>query len=210
MTAPSAAPYVPASDSLDELRLAAASCRGCDLWEPATQVVFGEGRAGAPLLLVGEQPGDVEDQRGQPFVGPAGKVLDRALKGAGIRREDVYVTNAVKHFKFVERGKRRIHQKPGRTEVVACRPWLEAELAAVRPTFVVLMGATATSSLLGPSFKLMAGRGAVLPGAVAGLDAVATIHPSAVLRAQGDPQRDELYDFLVHDLGLAAAAVKAA
>jgi DNA polymerase len=122
----------------------------------------------------------------------------------------VYVTNAVKHFKFVERGKRRIHQKPGRTEVVACRPWLEAELAAVRPTLVVLMGATATSSLLGPSFKLMAGRGAVLPAAVEGLDAVATIHPSAVLRAQGDPQRDELYDFLVHDLGLAAASLKAA
>jgi DNA polymerase len=201
---------VPETDSLDELRAAAASCRGCSLWEPATQVVFGEGRRGAPLLLVGEQPGDVEDQRGQPFVGPAGKVLDRALKAAKIARGDVYVTNAVKHFKFVERGKRRIHQKPGRTEVVACRPWLEAELAAVRPSLVVLMGATATSSLLGASFKLMAGRGALLPGAVEGIDAVATIHPSAVLRAQEDPQRDELFGFLVDDLSLAAATLKAA
>ena len=146
---PGAAQWVPDGADIPALRAAAASCRGCELWEPATQVVFSAGNAEGRLVLVGEQPGDVEDQRGIPFVGPAGRLLQSALADAGVRKEDVYVTNAVKHFRFTERGRRRIHQTPELVHMTACRPWLAAELATVRPELVVLLGATAAKTLLG-------------------------------------------------------------
>lgn len=197
----------PDTTDLDRLRSAAADCRACPLHRDATQTVFGEGTAGAKVLVVGEQPGDKEDLAGEPFVGPAGKLLDRAFAEAGFDRQSMYVTNAVKHFKFKrdDRGKRRIHQKPGRTEVVACRPWLLAELRAVRPELVLLLGATAAQSLLGTKFKLTAHRGEPVdaPADVADLvpSAVATVHPSAILRA---PDRDEAYAAFVADLRAAA------
>ncbi|MGW4062981.1 UdgX family uracil-DNA binding protein [Amycolatopsis sp. NPDC004747] len=197
----------PDTTDLDRLRSAASGCEGCHLHQDATQTVFGEGAAGAQVFVVGEQPGDKEDLAGEPFVGPAGKLLDRAFEEAGFDRRSLYVTNAVKHFKFKrdERGKRRIHQKPGRTEVVACRPWLLAELRAVRPDLVLLLGATAAQSLLGPKFRLTAHRGEPLepPEELAALvpSAMATVHPSAVLRA---PDRDEAYAGFVADLRAAA------
>ena len=181
---PTAAPYVPSTTDLGALRAAAEECRGCPLWEPATQVVFGRGERTARLLLLGEQPGDVEDQKGLPFVGPAGRLLVQALDEAGVDRSDLYVTNAVKHFKFVARGKRRIHATPDTWEVAACRPWLTAELAAVQPEVVVLLGATAAKTVFGPSFRVTQQRGVVLEWPEPdGPRAVATIHPSAVLRA---------------------------
>ncbi|HET6711520.1 UdgX family uracil-DNA binding protein [Amycolatopsis sp.] len=201
----------PDTTDLDRLRSAASGCRGCPLHQDATQTVFGEGDAGATVLVVGEQPGDKEDLAGEPFVGPAGKLLDRAFAEAGFDRRSLYVTNAVKHFKFKrdERGKRRIHQKPGRTEVVACRPWLLAELRAVRPELVLLLGATAAQSLLGPKFRLTAHRGEPLeaPADVADLvpSAMATVHPSAVLRA---PDRDDAYAGFVADLQAAAKLLR--
>lgn len=181
---PTAAPFVPPTTDLDALREAAAGCRGCPLWEPASQVVFGRGQTSARLLLLGEQPGDVEDREGLPFVGPAGRLLVSALDEADVDRSDVFVTNAVKHFKFVARGKRRIHATPDRWEVEACRPWLNAELAAVQPELVVLLGATAAKAVFGPSFRVTQQRGIVLDWPEPdGPRAVATIHPSAVLRA---------------------------
>lgn len=199
----------PAGAAIEDLRIAAASCTGCGLYRTATQTVFGDGPAPTRTMMVGEQPGDQEDRAGEPFVGQAGRLLDRALTDAGIDRSEVYVTNAVKHFKYRrdERGKRRIHQKPSRTEVVACRPWLLAELAAVRPALVVCLGATAAQSLLGPSFKVSDRRGEVLDmpaelGSPARL--VATAHPSAVLRV---PNRDEAYEALVADLRSAVAVL---
>jgi len=195
---PTAAPFVPPTTDLDALRDAAAQCRGCPLWEPATQVVFGRGATTARLMLLGEQPGDVEDQKGVPFVGPAGRLLVQALDEAGVDRSDVYVTNAVKHFKFVARGKRRIHATPDTWEVAACRPWLHAELAAVRPELVVLLGATAAKTVFGPSFRVTQSRGVVLDWPEPdGPRAVATIHPSAVLRAD---DRDSALAGLVGDL----------
>jgi DNA polymerase len=195
-----AADFVPASRDLDDLRRAAESCRGCDLWAPATQVVFGDGNPNARVVLVGEQPGDKEDLAGKPFVGPAGHILDQALERAGIDRRTVWATNAVKHFKFEERGKRRIHKTPSRTEVVSCRPWLEAEVQALRPEVVVLLGATAAKAVMGPSFKVTVDRGRDLPSDVAD-HVVATIHPSQVLRVP--PQdRDEALAGLVADLSL--------
>jgi uracil-DNA glycosylase len=197
----------PDTTDLDRLRSAASGCQACHLYQDATQTVFGEGTAGAKVLVVGEQPGDKEDLAGEPFVGPAGKLLDRAFEEAGFDRRSLYVTNAVKHFKFKrdERGKRRIHQKPGRTEVVACRPWLLAELRAVCPELVLLLGATAAQSLLGPKFRLTAHRGEPLepPAELAELvpSAMATVHPSAVLRA---PDRDDAYAGFVADLRAAA------
>ena len=202
---PTAAPYVPETTDLDALRAAAPDCRGCPLWEPATQVVFGRGSAGARLMLVGEQPGDVEDQKGLPFVGPAGHLLVRALDEAGVDRSDAYVTNSVKHFKFTVRGKRRIHATPDAYEVAACRPWLVAELAAVRPELVVLLGATAAKTVYGASFRVTQSRGAVLDWPSAGGPrALATIHPSAVLRAD---DRDAALAGLVADLRVAAQAL---
>jgi uracil-DNA glycosylase len=179
----------------------AAVCRACPLWERATQTVFGEGPPDAPLVLVGEQPGDEEDLAGAPFVGPAGRLLDDALDAAGLERSGLYVTNAVKHFKWKPRGKRRIHDKPNRTEVVACHQWLGAELTAVDPDVVVALGATAGQALLGPSFRVGASRGVELE--VEGRPLVATIHPSAVLRAREHDERVASFDGLVADLARA-------
>ena len=198
--------YVPAGAGIDELRAAVHDCRGCDLYKDATQAVFGEGPADATVLIVGEVPGDQEDRQGHPFVGPAGKLLDRALVEAGIDRTQVYVTNAVKHFKFkrAERGKRRIHQKPGRTEVVACRPWLLAELDTLQPDLVVLLGATAAQSLLGTGFKVTQERGKVVELPERPARAVATVHPSSVLRSD---DREAAYQGLVADLKSAASVI---
>jgi DNA polymerase len=203
-TAGGARPFVPAGAGLDELRAAAARCTGCPLHRDATRTVFGAGPPDARVVLVGEQPGDQEDLRGAPFVGPAGEVLDRALGEAGVARERVYVTNAVKHFKFVARGKRRIHQTPRLPEVAACRPWLEAELALLAPGVLVCLGATAARALLGPEFRLMRERGRVLATGWAPRT-VATLHPSAVLRGEDAAAQARLYRMLVDDLRLAAA-----
>lgn len=204
MKARGAAEFVPDKADLDTLRSAVQGCRGCDLYRDATQAVFGDGPDRATVLLVGEQPGDKEDIQGAPFVGPAGKLLDRALAEAGFDRSTVYLTNAVKHFKFEERGKQRIHKKPGRTEVVACRPWLLAEVERVRPRLIVCLGATAAQSLLGTAFRLTKQRGVLVDpgeGDFAGHRVLATIHPSAVLRSR---DRDADYAGLVEDLRAAA------
>jgi len=184
--------------SWDQVRADADRCRACPLWEPATQVVFGEGPLDAEVVLVGEQPGDQEDREGRPFVGPAGGVLDRALDAVGVDRAGLYVTNAVKHFKFEPRGKRRIHQSPTAGETRACHPWLDAELALVRPRLVVLLGAVAAKSVLGSSFRVTQQHGVPVDSPVADL-VTATIHPSAVLRAPAD-RRDGAYEGLVADL----------
>ena len=200
-----AAPFVPATRKLAALAEAAHGCRGCDLYKDATQVVFGAGPARARIVFVGEQPGDQEDRQGEPFVGPAGALLDTALADAGIPRSAVYVTNAVKHFKWEPRGKRRIHKKPRASEIAACRPWLEAELRAIKPDVVVCLGATAAQSAFGTQFRLMQQRGTLLPSALSART-LATIHPSAVLRAPDAEGRREAYDLLVSDLKIAATA----
>jgi DNA polymerase len=197
---PTAAPFLPERRTLNSLRDAVQNCRGCPLRANATQAVFGEGAIRADVMLVGEQPGDHEDLVGAPFVGPAGKILDRALAEAGIDRDDAYVTNAVKHFKWKARGPRRIHDKPSWTETVACRPWLEAELACVRPRALVLLGATAAQSVLGKTFRVTQDRGKPLDCGLAGL-VIATIHPSAVLRST---DREDTFAELVADLRVAA------
>jgi DNA polymerase len=204
MTAqPGAESFVPDSRDLAVVRAAAAGCKGCDLWRTATQTVFGEGPRRAEVVLVGEQPGDREDIEGHPFVGPAGRVLDDALERAGIDRAQAYVTNAVKHFRWKQRGKRRLHERPLRSHMVACQPWLRAELEIVKPRLLVLMGAVAAQSLLGPGFSVIRERGRVLE--VAGLPpVVATVHPSAILRAPDD-ERSLRMDELVGDLRVAAA-----
>ncbi len=201
--APGAAP--PDTTDLDRLRSASSGCQGCDLYRDATQTVFGEGPRAAEVMVVGEQPGDQEDQAGAPFVGPAGRLLDKALDEAGFDRRKVYVTNAVKHFKFKrdERGKRRIHKTPSRTEVVACLPWLRAELNAVHPKLLVFLGATAAQALLGKDFRITRSRGEPIELPEYAATAVATVHPSAVLRA---PDRDEAYRALVADLVVARRA----
>lgn len=203
-----AAPWVPEHADIAELRRAATECRGCELWKPATQVVFSAGNPKAPLALVGEQPGDVEDRKGIPFVGPAGRLLQDALDEVGVPREDVYVTNAVKHFRFTERGKRRIHATPQVGHLKACLPWLEAELTLVDPALIVCLGATAARALLGSSFRVTKQRGQVLELATpVGIRPVlATVHPSAVLRASGE-DRDEAFAGLVADLRTAGDAV---
>jgi DNA polymerase len=214
---PTAAAFLPSRADLDSLRAAAQACRGCPLHENATQTVFGAGAPDARVVLVGEQPGDVEDRRGQPFVGPAGRLLDRALEEAGIDRDAAYVTNAVKHFKFTMSGpgKRRIHSKPDAREMAACRPWLTAELALLDPEVVVALGATAGQALLGPSFRVTRSRGTLLPWPPAGDDGedarsggwlLATVHPSAVLRAD---DREAAYAGLLADLKVAAQALAA-
>ncbi len=203
-----AAAWVPEGADLRQLRAAARDCRGCELWEPATQVVFSAGNPRARLVLVGEQPGDAEDKQGIPFVGPAGKLLQRALQEAGLAIDDVYVTNAVKHFRFTERGKRRIHATPQVSHIKACRPWLEAELTLVDPQLIVLLGSTAAKSLLGNAFRVTQERGRLLEHETPiGLRRVlATVHPSAVLRAQAE-ERDKAFAGLVSDLDVAAHAV---
>jgi len=200
-----ASPFVPATSTIDELRAAAAGCRGCDLYKNATQTVFGAGPPDARVVLIGEQPGDIEDRRGLPFVGPAGKVLDRAIVDAGLDRAGAYVTNVVKHFKFKSTGpgKRRIHQTPERVEIEACRPWLDAEFSLLRPEIVVALGATAAKALIGPSFRVTRQRGEIMPWRDTRI--LATIHPSAVLRAD---DREEAYNGLVTDLTVAAAALQ--
>jgi DNA polymerase len=214
---PGAEQFLPDSTTLPALREAAAGCRGCDLYENATQTVFGRGADSAPLMLVGEQPGDVEDTEGQAFVGPAGRLLDRALAEAGLDPDRLYVTNAVKHFRWKQsRGTRRIHDKPSAAQATACRPWLAAEVHAVQPSVLVALGATAAGSLFGPGFRLTQHRGETLEwpppsGDFAGdptpvRAALATIHPSAVLRAPDD-EREAAFAGLVADLGRAAAAL---
>jgi uracil-DNA glycosylase family protein len=202
-----AAPFVPATTSVRALRAAAHECRGCDLYKTATQVVFGAGPKKARVMFVGEQPGDQEDRQGEPFVGPAGALLDKALEDAGIPRDEVYVTNTVKHFKWEPRGKRRIHKKPRASEIKACRPWLEAELRAVRPAVIVCLGATAAQSVFGSRFKLTQQRGQMQASTLAP-QAVATIHPSAVLRAPDSEGRREAYEMLVADLKVVAKALQ--
>ena len=197
----SAADYLPERRTLPALRESAAVCHGCELWRAATQTVFGEGAAEAELMFVGEQPGDQEDQQGAPFVGPAGRVLDRALEDVGIDRNRVYVTNAVKHFKWQPRGKRRIHQKPSWAEMTACRPWLEAEIEVVQPRVLVALGATAAQTLLGRQFRVTQMRGELLESPLAE-NVTATIHPSAILRAE---DRDAEYAGFVADLEKVAA-----
>jgi len=181
-----ASEFLPERLTLPALREAAATCRGCHLWQVGTQTVFGEGTPDADAMFVGEQPGDQEDRAGKPFVGPAGRVFDEALEEAGIDRETVYVTNAVKHFKWQARGKRRIHQKPNWTEMTACRPWLEAELAVVKPRVLVLLGATAAQTLLGREFRVTQHRGELLESDLAAA-VTATVHPSSILR--GEPEQ---------------------
>jgi uracil-DNA glycosylase family protein len=189
--------------SLDQLRQEAAGCRACDLWENATQTVFGEGAERARLMLVGEQPGDQEDLQGKPFVGPAGKLLERAMDEAGIDRRRVYVTNAVKHFRWTRRGKRRLHEKPNAGQVRACRPWLEAEIEVVRPRLIVLLGATAAQSVMGPTFRVSRQRGEVLPSPF-GVPVLATVHPSSILRATDDESREAAMSSFIADLRVAA------
>jgi uracil-DNA glycosylase len=198
---PTAAAFMPDTLSLRALREAVQGCRGCPLHEAATQAVFGEGAKGSDVMLVGEQPGDQEDLAGAPFVGPAGKLLDRALDEAGIDRRKAYVTNAVKHFKWKARGKRRIHDKPNWSEVAACRPWLEGEVAAVRPQAIVALGATAARAVVGRTVAITRERGQPLESELAPV-VVATFHPSAVLRAQD--RRDEMQAALTDDLRVVA------
>jgi uracil-DNA glycosylase family protein len=198
----SAGPLVPEQASLPKLREAAADCKACDLWKSGTQTVFGEGTRNAEIVFVGEQPGDKEDLAGRPFVGPAGRVLDEALEAAGIDRRLAYVTNAVKHFKWQARGKRRIHQKPNAAELAACRPWLEAELAVVKPKVLVPLGATAAQALLGRSFRVTRERGVPLEGTGLADHVVATVHPSSILRQETEEERREAMAGLVADLGI--------
>jgi uracil-DNA glycosylase len=202
----SAAEFVPASLSLAKLRRAAADCHGCPLWKDATQTVFGAGPRKAELMLVGEQPGDREDREGEPFVGPAGDVLTRALESAGIDAGDIYLTNAVKHFKWRARGKRRLHQTPRAGEVEACRPWLEAELKAVRPTGLLALGGTAAKALFGPSVRVTRDRGRLIDSPLASVAAL-TLHPSAILRLRDHDEGEDALARLVDDLRLVSLAV---
>jgi uracil-DNA glycosylase family protein len=203
-----ATPFLPARRSLKALREAVAGCRGCPLYQHATQAVFGEGLKRAEIVMVGEVPGDREDRQGKPFVGPAGRELDKALAAVGIDREQIYLTNAVKHFKFEERGKRRIHQKPTRAEIEACRPWLEAELEQLDPRALVILGATAGRALLGSGFRLSDVRGRPIDSDLAPL-VTATTHPSAILRQQDDESRQEARRAFTDDLRIVAQKTSA-
>lgn len=204
---PTAAPFVPRHPTLPKLREAAAECKGCDLWKLGTQTVFGGGASHARVMFVGEQPGDQEDKAGKPFVGPAGRILDKALVEAGINRTEVYVTNAVKHFKWEPRGKRRIHKKPNQLEINACRPWLDAEVAVVKPELIVCLGATAAQSVLGKSFKVTQHRGELISHELAPY-VVATVHPSSILRAPDEQKRHEEMARFIEDLKQVAAVLK--
>ena len=208
---PGAEQWVPADAGVDALRSAAPECRGCELWEPASQVVFSAGNPHAPLALIGEQPGDQEDKRGIPFVGPAGRLLQDALDDAGIARSDVYVTNAVKHFRFTPRGNRRIHATPDMAHITACKPWLAAELRAVDPKLTVLLGATAAKALFGSTFRVTQHRGELMERETSHGTRrfLATVHPSSVLRAPDD-ERAAAREALVQDLRAAVAALASA
>ena len=198
-TKTSARDFFPDKPTLDSLRSASQGCRGCDLYKIGTQTVFGDGASKADVMLVGEQPGDKEDLAGEPFVGPAGKLLDRGLEEAGIDREAVYITNVVKHFKWEARGKRRIHKKPNLSEITACRPWLEAEIEQVRPRAIVCLGATAAQALLGKTFRVTQQRGQLVESDLAEL-VTATVHPSSILRARTDEERETAFAEFVRDL----------
>lgn len=202
-------PPIPARPTLARLRAAAPSCRACELWSGATQVVFGAGAADARAMLVGEQPGDREDVEGEPFVGPAGQLLDRALEEAGIDRAAVYLTNAVKHFRYKARGKRRIHQRPEAVHVAACRPWVEAEIAVVRPAVLVCMGAVAAQALVGRDVRVTRDRGLRIESPLAPYVTV-TVHPSSILRAPDEAARREGYEAFVRDLRVVREAIGAA
>ncbi|MGB6200317.1 MAG: UdgX family uracil-DNA binding protein [Candidatus Acidiferrales bacterium] len=192
-------PPIPQDPSLQDLAEASKNCKACDLWRNATQIVFGEGASRAKIMMIGEQPGNQEDLAGRPFVGPAGKLLDEALAAAGIDRAKVYVTNAVKHFKWEPRGKRRIHKKPGAREIDACRPWLEAEIACLKPGIIICLGATAAQSLLGRGFRVTQHRGEFLKSTLARV-VMATVHPSSILRAPDEQTRREEMERFVADL----------
>ena len=194
-----AAPLIPDRPTIAKLKAAGAHCRACDLWKRATQTVFGEGGPKARVMFVGEQPGDQEDIQGRPFVGPAGKILDKALEEAGIDRKEVYVTNAVKHFKWEPRGKRRIHKKPNSLEIAACKPWLEAEIEVLRPDVIVCLGATAAQALLGRQFKVSTQRGVWVESPLAPF-VMATVHPSSLLRAPDDETRRREMKRFITDL----------
>ena len=198
-----AAPLIPKRPTLKKLREAAAGCKACPLWQTGTQTVFGEGSAKADVVFVGEQPGDQEDLEGRPFVGPAGKLLDQALEETGIDREQVYVTNVVKHFKWKSQGKRRIHQKPNWKEIGACRPWLDAEIAVLKPRVLVCLGATAAQALLGRDFRVSRQRGELVESPLAE-KTIATVHPSSILRAE---DRDVQFEEFVRDLRKIAALI---
>jgi len=204
-----AADLIPSRPTLAAVRESAAGCKACDLWTRGTQTVFGEGRASSRVMMVGEQPGNDEDLAGRPFVGPAGKLLDRGLEAAGIDRRDVYVTNVVKHFKWEPKGKRRIHAKPNAGEIRACLPWLEAELALVKPEVVVALGATAAQALLGKSFRVSQQRGQVVSSPLA-RQVLATVHPSSILRSPDDETRRREMERFVEDLNVVAALLRRA
>lgn len=203
-----AAPLIPPRPSISKLRQAARGCRACPLWKTGTQTVFGEGSRHAKVVFVGEQPGNDEDLAGKPFVGPAGKLLDKALVEAGINRDEVYVTNVVKHFKWEPKGKRRIHKKPNAREIAACRPWLDAEIDLLKPEVVVCLGATAAQALLGKDFKVSQRRGELVDSALAP-HAVATVHPSSILRAPDEETRRAEYAHFVEDMKKIAKVIQA-
>ncbi len=205
---PTAAPFLPGRRTIAAMREAAQGCRGCGLYRNATQAVFGEGRTRAVVMMVGEQPGDAEDRKGRPFVGPAGRLLDRALVEAGIDRGAVYLTNAVKHFKWTPRGKRRIHKNPAAEEIRACRPWLDAEIDAVRPKVIVALGAIAARAIVGPGFRVTEQRGRVVETPLSAV-VTATVHPSSIIRGPDDA-RDAAYAAFVRDLRTVAGLVERA
>ena len=200
-------PKLPETKSLAAWRDAAAHCRACDLWKMATQTVFGEGKRSSKVMFVGEQPGDKEDIAGRPFVGPAGRILDDALEAAGIDRDAVYVTNAVKHFKWRAAGKRRLHEKPNRSEIAACRLWLDAEIALLKPQVIVCLGATAAQALLSPAFRVTKERGKLIPSTLAP-HVLATVHPSSILRAPDDASREREMRLFVEDLRAVAKVIR--
>ncbi len=202
----SAESLIPKKPTLAGLQEAAANCKACDLWENATQTVFGEGKRRAKVLFIGEQPGNDEDLQGRPFVGPAGRLLDQALEQTGIDRRQTYVTNVVKHFKWEPRGKRRIHKKPNSTEIEACKPWLEAEIAAVKPRVIVCLGATAAQTLLGKEFRVSRQRGQPIPSPLAHT-VIATVHPSSILRAPDEQTRRSEMQRFIDDLKIVADAL---
>ncbi|MFL6439594.1 MAG: UdgX family uracil-DNA binding protein [Terriglobales bacterium] len=201
----STADFLPQRRTLPSLRDSAQHCKGCDLWKRGTQTVFGEGRPGAEVMLVGEQPGNDEDLEGRPFVGPAGRILNKGLEAAGIDRDDVYVTNAVKHFKWEPRGKRRIHKKPNGMQIAACRPWFDEEVKAVRPKVIVCLGATAAQALLGPKFRVTQDRGRVI--STGNIPIIATVHPSSILRATDDESRHAEMARFIDDLRAVAKQI---